>query len=748
MKTRKKSSTKKNQYNDLTSELMYVIPMLFFVLSFISILSDRTGIVGNILGDFYFYLFGIGAYLFPLLMIWLVVLLWRKRFYGSARSKLLWSFALLFVLLLLADTIQIPETSLQTHIQIAHGLSENQGGPGLLGAFLSHYVYLALGPMGIVLIAMSVVFFAFLSFSGKKLGDVFIFLKEQLTRLKAYFIKKINAYKASKQESKEKKPLDHEIQKEDEDLLSGPDRSLSQKSDQLKIKSEIRIRDYLQAENLPGTDAAQMVIQEASDQRRTPYRVPPLTLLKSSPSQSASDEALIRNQAQIIEETLLSFGIEVEIVQINRGPTVTCYELKPAPGVKLSRIVNLSDNLSLSLASSDIRIEAPIAGKPYVGIEVPNKHKDTVALRDIFQSEAFQKTDVQLPLALGKNISGDPVISAIEKMPHMLIAGATGSGKSVCINTIIMSIIYKCHPDDVKLILIDPKVVELSIYNGIPHLSIPVVTDPKKASAALYWAVKEMERRYLLFSEYSVRDIRSYRQKCEFEDLEHLPYIVIIIDELSDLMMVAAQSVEDHIIRLAQMARACGIHLIIATQRPTVDVITGTIKANIPSRISFAVSSQIDSRTIIDMSGAEKLLGKGDMLFFPSDYLKPKRLQGAFISDQEVEKVVAFLKAEADPSYDESIMDVIDQETVVESTPLDDEVDELLNEAMEIVISDGHASVSLIQRRLKVGYARAGRIIDQLEERGIVGPYEGSKPRKVLVGQDFLERRNADEFSE
>ncbi|EGC83083.1 stage III sporulation protein E [Anaerococcus hydrogenalis ACS-025-V-Sch4] len=449
------------------------------------------------------------------------------------------------------------------------------------------------------------------------------------------------------------------------------------------------------------------------------------------------DQVDIKDKAKRIEECLDSFGIKSKVVQINIGPTVTCFELKPQRGVKVSKILNLSDDLSLALATSDIRIEAPIPGKSHVGIEVPNSVKEVVGLKEMIASEEFIKNNKELPFVLGKSISGSPKVSAIEKMPHLLVSGATGSGKSVCINTIIMSILYKHSPDEVKLLLIDPKIVELSIYNGIPHLIMPVITDPKKASSSLFWAIREMERRYKLFEENHVRDISSYRDLTEIDEkIEKLPYVVIIIDELSDLMMTAAGEVEDYITRLAQKSRACGIHLIIATQRPTVDVITGTIKANIPSRIAFAVTSQIDSRTILDMSGAETLLGKGDMLFSPSDAMKPMRIQGAFVSDSEVLRVVNYIKQTREEEYDKEAMETVEEKTkVVEN----DDEDELINEAIEIIINENTASVSLLQRKLKVGYARAGRIIDQLEARGVVGGYEGSKPRKVLVDHSYLE---------
>jgi len=414
-------------------------------------------------------------------------------------------------------------------------------------------------------------------------------------------------------------------------------------------------------------------------------------------------------------------------------------------GVKVNKIVNLADDLSLALASSDIRIEAPIPGKSAIGIEVANTLKENVSLKEILSSKEYQNSTSKMPMALGKTISGDIIVSSIDKMPHMLIAGATGSGKSVCINTLIMSILYKSSPEDVKMILIDPKVVELKIYNNIPHLAIPVVTDSKKASAALNWAVREMERRYSLFSDNQVRDINGYNEKQKNDKLEKLPYLVIIIDELSDLMMVSANEVESYICRLAQMARACGIHLIVATQRPSVDVITGTIKANIPSRISFQVSSQIDSRTILDASGAETLLGRGDMLFNPSGVSKPIRIQGCFVSDSEVEAVVNNIKEQSnDVIYDEEIIRNIESEVSNLDNSEDDDVDDLFYDAVKIVLEENSASISLLQRKMKIGYARAGRIIDEMESRMIVGKQEGSKPRKILVGYDYLEMKKGD----
>ncbi|WP_265450150.1 DNA translocase FtsK, partial [Clostridium sp. cpc1] len=477
-------------------------------------------------------------------------------------------------------------------------------------------------------------------------------------------------------------------------------------------------------------------INERGNNIKIEYNYPTLELLKQNVQSKLNkeDKKELINNANKLEETLSSFGVEAKVMQVSRGPSVTRFELQPNAGVKVSKIVNLADDIALNLAASGVRIEAPIPGKSAVGIEVPNKSLTPVYLREVIEGDDFQKFDDGLAFALGKDISGSCVVSDLSKTPHLLIAGATGSGKSVCINTLIISILYKYSPENVKLLMVDPKVVELSIYNGIPHLLIPVVTDPKKAAGALHWAVNEMTKRYSLFAENSVRNIEGYNNLYEQGKIENkLPYVVIIIDELADLMMVCPNDIEDYISRLAQMARAAGMHLVIATQRPSVDVITGIIKANIPSRISFAVSSSIDSRTILDMSGAEKLLGKGDMLFYPTGSPKPTRIQGAFISESEVEKVVSCIKDEqGEAEYREEIIDQIDTAVNVESG----DEDELLEEAIRICIQLGEVSTSLIQRKLRIGYNRAARIIEQLEAKGIISRRDGNKPRQVIIDQN------------
>lgn len=464
------------------------------------------------------------------------------------------------------------------------------------------------------------------------------------------------------------------------------------------------------------------------------YELPPLTLLTRPLKVKSSrlNKEIIEN-VRILEETLESFGVKVCVSQVHRGPAITRYEIQPAPGIKVSKIIRLADDIALSLAAPDVRIEAPIPGKAALGIEVPNKEVTPVYLREILETNEFQNASSKLTIALGKDIAGNPLVADLVKMPHLLIAGATGSGKSVCLNTIICSILFKATPDEVKFLLIDPKMVELIMYNGIPHLLAPVVTEPKRAAAALKWTVREMESRYELFASLGVRDINRYNsQFCGAQEQKQylpLPYIVVVIDELADLMMISPVEVEDAICRLAQMARAAGIHLVVATQRPSVDVITGVIKANIPSRIAFAVSSQTDSRTILDLNGAEKLLGKGDMLFLPVGAIKPIRIQGALVTDNEVEEIVTHVSKQRKPFYPTEIPEW----TEAANREDDDFGDPLFKEAARLVIEMGHASVSLLQRRFRIGYSRAARIMDILEEKGIVGPFEGSKPRGILM---------------
>lgn len=511
-----------------------------------------------------------------------------------------------------------------------------------------------------------------------------------------------------------------------------------------------------EAEMQQGNSQIVKDIEKAEKKAPQKYIFPPISRLQKGTSSMGDNTNELKETAMRLQQTLNTFGVKVTITDISQGPSVTRYEMQPEQGVKVSKIVGLADDIKLNLAATDIRIEAPIPGKAAIGIEVPNKENMAVALRDLFETKEFKEFPSNIAFAVGKDIAGQVVVADIAKMPHMLIAGATGSGKSVCINTLIMSILYKAHPDDVKLIMIDPKVVELSVYNGIPHLLIPVVTDPKKASAALHWAVSEMTERYKKFADFNVRDLKGYNKKLETmrengeEDVpSKMPQIVIIVDELADLMMVAPGEVEEAICRLAQLARACGIHLIIATQRPSVDVITGLIKANMPSRVAFSVSSGVDSRTILDMNGAEKLLGKGDMLFYPQGYPKPARIQGAFVSDKEVSDVVDFLKNQAIGNvYAEDVEEQI--KNIGSSSGAGSSgagganggsgLDEYFAEAGRFIIEKDKASIGMLQRAFKIGFNRAARIMDQLCDYGVVGEEEGTKPRKVLMSMDQFEQ--------
>lgn len=824
--TRKRSSkSKKNNSWYTKTELIAAVVITLTILVGISIyFKARTGVLGAVVGAFFFQLFGILAYLFPIVTIILFICIYTGRYHGQAGRNLIYLAITFVVFSLIVGTWHWVDGMYSTNIQISKELALEQIGPGVFGATLAHGAIRLVGKIGVYVISTIILLLAFLSFINMSITE---FMRRVGRGTKTAF----HSTKSSLQQAREKA-----LERKEERQLAFDDEEKMQKRalsdnpyddvDVVKPKKpeKIQINDYTanfkatakknakheghadapaatsQARNAVdpidalletntgenGADSSSDLHAEAADAQdgetiaagapndaknsHTPgrqmsiaeydldveeetqvYVKPPIELLRMPDISNRNDNAHILDEAKVIEKTLSSFGIESEVVSIDKGPTVTCFELKPQSGIKVSRIVNLADDLSLALATSDIRIEAPIPGKPYVGIEVPNKSKDDVALREIIQSTEFQSETSNIPVALGKSISGKPIIANIAKMPHTLIAGATGSGKSVCINTIIMSILYKYDPADVRLMLIDPKVVELSVYEGIPHLLIPVVTDPKKASKALFQAVQEMERRFRLFSEHSVRDIKGYREKQNVDDdMENLPYYVIIIDELSDLMMVAAQDVETHICRLAQMARACGIHLIIATQRPSVDVITGTIKANIPSRISFQVSSSIDSRTILDMAGAEKLLGKGDMLYYPSNFSKPQRVQGAFVSDKEVSQVVEFLKGKNTVSYDETLIENIEKQSQQDQSSADAaDLDSLMDEVIEFISHEETTSISGLQRRFRIGYSRAGRIVDDLENMGLVSPQDGSKPRNVLIDEDYVGNRGeTDEYSE
>ncbi|MED3762613.1 DNA translocase FtsK [Ureibacillus sp. FSL K6-8385] len=619
----------------------------------------------------------------------------------------------------------------------------NALGGGFIGALLFSMFHILFGSTGTRVISVLLFFIGGILVTGKALVPVIAekipSIKIKIPRKKQRKRRSLNKDDEDKKRAKsEEQTVFNEMAVADEEPVP-----LSMMEDD-DMEHEPIISDFTQNIQKSGgeqeeedEETIEETIQQSVEKNveNEDYRLPPMSLLNVPPEHDQSGEySIIQANAKKLEQTLLSFGVKAKVVQVHLGPAVTKYEVMPDVGVKVSKIVNLQDDLALALAAKDIRMEAPIPGKSAIGIEVPNSEIAVVTLREVLESKENNKPDSKLLIGFGRDIAGQAILAELDKMPHLLVAGSTGSGKSVCINAIILSILMRAKPHEVKMMLIDPKMVELSVYNGIPHLLAPVVTDPKKASQALQKVVSEMERRYDLFSHTGTRNIRGYNKyvdrynKENEEQLPKLPYIVVIIDELADLMMVASHDVEDAITRLAQMARAAGIHLIIATQRPSVDVITGVIKANIPSRIAFAVSSAVDSRTILDMGGAERLLGRGDMLFMPAGTSKPIRVQGAFVSDEEVQAVVDYVISQQKAQYDEAMIPTDEPEKAFE-----EETDELYDEAVKLVVEMQSASISMLQRRFRIGYSRAARIIDQMEARGVVGPPDGSRPRQVLI---------------
>ncbi len=694
------------------NEILGILLMALAVLSAIAIFTPTAGPVVEILSDSYFKLTGFGTYLIPLLFIlWGLTLI---RLKGLAFSMRLTGFLLTYITVMaLINTYLFPEFPLDNALL-------GKGG-GLIGGSISWLLLKLFGYIG-----SYVILGAFLLIGLLLWFD--ILLLSILHNIRDFFKNIINRFKSEEKEDDDYLDEDSVDDEYDVDFDEGYDENYDENLFDKFLTEEVAAVEATQEEKEEKRkiEENQDDIKLKTSNEEHNYRLPGTNLLKDSGKRKKKPG----NKSELLEETLNSFGVEAKVVKVNHGPTITRYEVQPATGVKVSKIVNLADDIALALAAPDVRIEAPIPGKAAVGIEVPHLKNILVRLHDIVVTRDFKKSRSKLSLALGMGIDGKPMITDLTQMPHLLVAGATGSGKSVCINTIIASILYKATPDEVKLLLIDPKKVELSTYQGLPHLFAPVVTDPKKASNVLKLVVEEMESRYELFSDSGTRGISSYNKSVSSE--ERLPYIVVIVDELSDLMMVAASEVEDNICRLAQMARAAGIHLVIATQRPSVDVITGLIKANIPSRISFAVSSQTDSRTILDMGGAEKLLGKGDMLLAPTGTQKPQRVQGAFIDNDEINLLVDFVKNQANPEYKVDLDDIKEVEL-----ELNDEKDELYEEAVKLVVQY-RASISMLQRRLHIGHSRAARLIDMMEEDGIVGPYAGSKPREVLIGEEEL----------
>lgn len=737
-------SKKKNRKTlDLQVVSLIIISILLAILIY-----TKAGYIGETLSPILGGIMGWIKYVIPVGTFAIAIFLACDEDKDNFMKKILQYAVFLLCITTIITVIQISqgklnmESGFEKAVEQAYENGSNNIGGGAVGAICAIGLISLVGKIGTVIIAIGIAV----------IDSIFLFGIKPAELLKEY----VENRNEKKQEAKAQR-LEQRKLKADKEIISREKEDKKKKlkimpednavtEDQINIKiasnnSEEQTSLFKKQEEIKEDKSKEILtLEHALTVEDENYEFPPVEFLTPGKATTKMGKKAVADTASKLQKTLYSFGVSAKVENVSVGPTITRYELKPAEGVRVSKIANLADDIALSLAAETIRIEAPIPGKQAVGIEIPNKEKEVVHLRDIIDSNEFKSAKSKLAFALGKNAAGEAIVTDIAKMPHVLIAGSTGSGKSVCINTLITSIIYKSKPSEVKLVMVDPKVVELSVYNGIPHLLIPVVTDPKKAAGALAWAVQEMVNRYHLFAEKNVRDIAGYNEALEKEGAEgKLPQIVIIIDELADLMMVAKNDVEDAICRLAQMARAAGMHLVIATQRPSVDVITGIIKANIASRISFAVTSQVDSRTILDSAGAEKLLGKGDMLFFPTGVLKPIRIQGAFVSDGEVEKIVSFLKENGGPTYSEDVLEKIERANTTDKEldeQDDDETDPFLMEAIDTVVDLGQASASFIQRRFKVGYARAGRIIDQMEARGIISGYEGSKPRQVLVSKE------------
>ena len=769
-----------------TPDLGVIITIIFSILLTVLIYTE-SGYIGMVLSDFFGGMFGIIKYVLPIGSFAVAVKMACKDDDGYLSSKIFQYTLLLIFISIILSVYEICDGQIDINQNIsdvvkhAYQLGENNIGGGALGTIAAVPLFKLFDKIGTIILCIGVSLILFATTFGIDISGIIsnwiqsgvekrkqkqeqklVEKQEQEIEKERKREKTIKENRKAYLDIEETEPEQEQIKinlngrtieeepKKNKKFKHGKDDIVPlgmEKQEKEKIEPDFIENNLFKQEEEKKEEKVKEVLQleHAIAVEDEYYEYPPIELLsKGSPKAIKGGAKALTDIATKLQKTLYSFGVQAKVENVSVGPAITRYELKPAEGVRVSKIANLADDIALNLAAETIRIEAPIPGKQAVGIEVPNTEKETVHFRDVVESDEFQDSKSKLSVALGKDVAGNMAIADIAKMPHALIAGATGSGKSVCINTIISSIIYKAKPSEVKLVMVDPKVVELSVYNGIPHLLIPVVTDPRKAAGALAWAVQEMDNRYNVFAQKGVRDLKGYNALIEKEEgIGKLPQIVIIIDELADLMMVAAKEVEDSICRLAQKARAAGMHLIIATQRPSVDVITGIIKANIPSRIAFAVSSQVDSRTILDQIGAEKLLGKGDMLFYPSGAPKPTRIQGAFVSDDEVEKIVSFVKSNGEAKYSEDILESIENSNktdkeLAEEASVDDDTDPLLMEAIDVVVETGQASTSFIQRRFKVGYARAGRIIDQMEERGVISGYQGSKPRQVLMTPERL----------
>ncbi len=742
----------KNLREDIKYEIIGILLVATGAIGLVSLATDRVGLVGHYLSLGLTRLAGWAGYLIPVMsiVVGIQIMLQRRMFRPAPKGI---GAGLIFLAVATALHLGIPSES-------AVAVAMAGEGGGLAGAGLSLALEKALGPAGRLVVLLALFPVGIILAADRSLLGALAGIKEWLfPRLSSFRDWLIDFVTVPVAESEVQGTRDagegarsRARTRKSDNLPAGPlqleatgvdhSEDCQMPTIHLMDGTAVKMTPDGGGKKVPEPQPVAEVLIEPGPARPPDYQLPPVELLNSgSNKKGAPAHQDIAQRTRILEETLESFGVKARVVEIHQGPTITRYEIQPAPGIRVSKITTLQNDLALSLAAPQVRIEAPIPGKAAVGIEVPNKEVAPVLLRDVIEAPEYREATSRLAVAFGKDIAGRAVFGNLEKMPHLLIAGATGSGKSVCINTIIMSLLLRARPDEVKLMMIDPKMVELSHYNGIPHLIAPVVTDPKKAAGFLRWAVKEMENRYELFASAGVRDIGRYNADLLEETGDRqgaLPHIVLIVDELADLMMVAPVDVEDAICRLAQMARAAGIHLVVATQRPSVDVITGLIKANIPSRIAFAVASQIDSRTILDMGGAEKLLGKGDMLYHPVGSSKPLRVQGAFVSEKEIEAVVEHTKRQGQPEY--GAEPVALEERGDDGRKAEGGSDDLFPTAVRIVMEHGQASVSILQRRLRISYNRAARLIDDMENRGLIGPYQGSKPRDVLIGTEDYAR--------
>ncbi|GAA0768419.1 DNA translocase FtsK [Clostridium subterminale] len=743
----KDNIAKKDRIFDFNGIILITLGVLIFLALLSAMFSDPTSLAGSMgvfINRIFIGLLGIGAYALPFVLLYMGISYIKIDKYFKVNKKSVGILMFLVTTMIFVELIVLPAYYVKGNMASAiidQFRSKSVLHGGIISLVITVPISLLLGKIGSYIVLFALYIISLVLINNITIKELFTFEKvESKKRTKDLKATNIVIDEPMKYVSADGNTIDNKSSEESKikiiDFMK-----IDEGDNQLEGKMESIVEEPHKAkENKSNIEDVDIDISFGDGNKIYAYEHPSPELLHKNINSIGKngDKKELLNSANKLQETLGSFGVEAKVIQVTKGPSVTRFELQPHVGVKVSKIVNLADDIALNLAASGVRIEAPIPGKAAVGIEVPNKELSAVFLREVIESEEFAVTKKNLAFALGKDIAGNCVVGDLTKMPHLLIAGATGSGKSVCINTLLISLLYKYTPQEVKLLLIDPKVVELNIYNGIPHLLIPVVTEPKKAAGALNWAVNEMTRRYKLFADNNVRNIEGYNDFVEKGIIEEkLPWIVIIIDELADLMMVCPNDVEEYIGRLAQMARAAGMHLVIATQRPSVDVITGVIKANIPSRISFAVSSQIDSRTILDSSGAEKLLGKGDMLYYPVGESKPLRIQGAFVSEEEVETVVEFIRnGLKELEYKKEIMDEI--ENSVSKSKGGEDCDELLDEAIKVVLEEGQASTSLLQRRLKIGYNRAARIIDEMEAEGIISGRNGSKPRQVLGRDDTI----------